>query len=144
MFLRGVFGKFFLWQHQTTPHLATRLIILRTPSGDTIMSTHHIIIATERRTQPERMATSIATTLPTENPDTYLVVDTQLHSHTASGLPENLDDPQFVMVAEWDGISPYVVCHKGDYSTRNMGYAGWPDLTKEQYDAAREVLEGRT
>lgn len=62
-------------------------------------------------------------------------INGQLHSFSAAGLPENLDDPQFVMVAEWDGVSPYVIQHKGDYAARTMGYAGWPDLTKEQYDA---------
>ena len=59
----------------------------------------------------------------------------QLHSHSAAGLPVNLDDPQFIMVAEWDGQSPYVIQHKGGYSARTMGYAGWPSITKEQYDA---------
>jgi hypothetical protein len=39
------------------------------------------------------------------------------------------------MVAEWDGISPYVVCHKGNYSARTMAFAGWPGITKEQFDA---------
>ncbi len=82
--------------------------------------TFHIIIQTERRTQPERMAQSILD---------------QLHTHSAAGLPANIDDPQFVMVAEWDGISPYVVCHKGNYSARTMAFAGWPGITKEQFDA---------
>ena len=82
--------------------------------------TFHITIQQERRTQPERMAQPILD---------------QLHTHSAAGLPANIDDPQFVMVAEWDGVSPYVICHKGDYSARTMEYAGWPDLTKEQFDA---------
>jgi len=84
------------------------------------MSTFHIVIQQERRTQPERMA--------------QYILD-QLHTHSAAGLPANIDDTQFVMVAEWDGVSPYVICHKGDYSTRTMGYAGWPEITKEQHDA---------
>ena len=84
------------------------------------MSTFHIVIQQERRTQPERMAQSILD---------------QLHTHSAAGLPANIDDTQFVGVFEWDGVSPYVICHKGDYSTRTMGYAGWPDITKEQFDA---------
>jgi len=82
--------------------------------------TFHIIIQQERRTQPERMAQSILD---------------QLHTHSAAGLPANLNDPKFVGVFEWDGVSPYVIQHKGDYSTRTMGYAGWPDITKEQFDA---------
>lgn len=101
--------------------------------------TFHIIIQQERRTQPERMAIPIGTSVPTGNiindmPE-YVSGPVQLHSHSAAGLPENIDDPQFVMIAEWDGKSPYVICHKGDYSARTMAYAGWPDLTKEQYDA---------
>jgi hypothetical protein len=87
------------------------------------MSYYHIIIAVERRTQPERMAQVIT------SEETVV----QLHSAVASALPENLADTQFVMVAEWDGTSPYVIQHKGDYSARNMGYAGWPDLTHEQW-----------
>lgn len=81
--------------------------------------TFHIIIQQERRTQPERMA---------------IPISDQLHSHSAAGLPENLDDPQFVMVAEWDGQSPYVIQHKGDYAVRAMGYAGWPDMTKLEFE----------
>lgn len=45
------------------------------------------------------------------------------------------DDPQIVAVFEWDCQSKYVIQHKGDYSARTMGYAGWPELTKEQFDA---------
>lgn len=84
------------------------------------MSNFQITIATERRTDPERMAESIGE---------------QLHCQMASALPENMDDPQFVVIAEWDGVSPYVIEHKGDYAARTMGFAGWPDLTKEQFDA---------
>jgi hypothetical protein len=50
-------------------------------------------------------------------------------------LPEMLDDPQFVMVAEWDLQTPYVICHRGDYSKRNLHFGGWPEMTKEQFDA---------
>ena len=110
-------------------------------SGDSM--TFHIIIQQERRTQPERMAQAISQNIPTGNtiqgpigdmPE-YVAGPVQLHTHSAAGLPANLDAPQFVMVAEWDGQSPYVIQHKGDYSARTMGYAGWPDITKEQYDA---------
>jgi len=101
--------------------------------------TFHITIQQERRTQLERMAIPIGTSIPTGNiindmPE-YVAGPVQLHTHSAAGLPENIIDPQFVMVAEWDGQSPYVIQHKGDYSTRTMGYAGWPDITKEQFDA---------
>ena len=110
------------------------------------MSTFHIIIQQERRTDPARMAIPISKSEPIGN-DEYVAGPVQLHSHSAASLPENLDDPQFIMVAEWDGVSPYVIQHKGDYSTRTMGYAGWPEMTKEQYEesaAIPQVLEGRT
>lgn len=64
-----------------------------------------------------------------------------MHSFSAAGLPENFDtDPQFVGVFEWDGSSPYVIEHKGSYADRTMGHAGWPDLTKEQYDALSNTM----
>ena len=112
--------------------------------------TYHIIIQQERRTQPERMAIPIGTSIPTGNtiqgpmgvmPE-YVAGTVQLHTHSAASLPENLDDPQFVMVAEWDGQSPYVICHKGDYSARTMEYAGWPDLTETQWAALQNSTEG--
>lgn len=113
--------------------------------------TYHIIIQQERRTPRQtpmgedrsRLALGISTAVPTGNtindpmgdmPE-YVAGPVQLHTHSAAGLPENLDDPQFVMVAEWDGQSPYVICHKGDYAVRTMEYAGWPSITKEQNDA---------
>ena len=67
-----------------------------------------------------------------------------LQEQAAMGIVPDFSDPQYVGVFEWDGQSPYIIQHKGDYSARTMGYAGWPDLTKEQYDAAQEVMEGRT
>jgi len=110
--------------------------------------TFHIIIQTERRTEPERVALPIGTSIPTGNmvdgfPE-YVAGPVQLHTITDANLnrivgeeslPPDFSDPQFVMVAEWDGQSPYVIQHKGDYSARTMEYAGWPDLTKEQFDA---------
>jgi hypothetical protein len=45
------------------------------------------------------------------------------------------DDPQIVGVFEWDCQARYVIQHKGDYSARTMGFAGWPEITKEQFDA---------
>ncbi len=103
------------------------------------MNSYHIIIRQERRTQPERMAIAISKSEPTGNtindmPE-YVAGPVQLHTHTGFNVLEALDNPQFVGVFEWDGVSPYIIQHKGDYSTRTMGYAGWPDITKEEYDA---------
>lgn len=89
------------------------------------MSTFHIVIQQEWRTQPERMAQSILD---------------QLHTHSAAGLPANLDDPQFVGVFEWDGVSPYVIQHKGDYSARTMAFYGWPKITKSECDNQSEQI----
>lgn len=117
---------------------------------------YHIIIQQERRTpvvtemseDRSRLAIPITSTLPTEQPDTYVAGETMLHSYTAADmsrtvgegldaqkLPPDFSSPQFVMVAEWDGVSPYVIMHKGDYAARNLSFAGWPEITKEQYDA---------
>lgn len=98
---------------------------------------YHITIQQERRT---------ATETPMGIDTSRLALDIADQLHTLSS--ENLADkdwsaPQFVMVAEWDLRSPFVIVHKGDYSARTMGYAGWPDVTEAQY-AAQEVLEGRT
>ena len=125
--------------------------------------TFHIIIQQERRTQPERMAYVMGSSIPTGDGE-YIAGPSQLHimatrdeiyagriktatangdeaevlrlqEQMAAGETPDFSDPQYLMVAEWDGVSPYVICHKGDYAARTMGYAGWPDLTKEQFDA---------
>jgi hypothetical protein len=45
------------------------------------------------------------------------------------------------MVAEWDGVSPEVIVHKGDYSKRLNSGAGWPEITKEQYEETNNPTE---
>lgn len=121
------------------------------------MTYYHIIIATERRTDPARQATPILEQLhsfsdkqptrwvsvmvpnPATKPDDW---DEDEEGYWPTEVDRGYwefdpktDDPQFVMIAEWDGFSPYVIAHKGDYATRSMAYAGWPDQTKEQFDA---------
>ena len=83
----------------------------------------HIIIQQERRTQPERMATPIIE---------------QLHSLSYAPIPNNISDEQFVGVFEWDGVSEYVIVHKGNYAERSMEYLGWPRLTEAEYEATKE------
>ena len=95
------------------------------------MPNYHIIIQQERRTEPERMAQAISSTV--QQGEEFISGPEQLH-HMGT-LPEMLDDPQFVMVAEWDLQTPYVTVHKGDYSKRNLHFGGWPEITKEQFDA---------
>lgn len=109
--------------------------------------TYHIEIAVERRSDPARMAIPIGSVGVDDEPG-----PTHLHTMSSADLRRvvgedtlalDFSDPQFVMVAEWDMKSPYVICHKGDYSAVTMRYAGWPDVTQAEYEA-QEVLEGRT
>ena len=54
------------------------------------------------------------------------------------GLPEFVQDfssPQIVYAAEWDGVSPYVVVHKGDINAIKMAFAGWPMMTQAEYES---------
>ena len=123
------------------------------------MSNYHIIIATERRTDPNRQATAISRSEPTgkiiDGMPEYVAGLAQLHSFTDKIFrvegewfmraidkdgkevikPFDITDPQVVMLVEWDGNPNYVIQHKGSYADRTMGFAGWPELTKEQYDA---------
>ncbi len=113
--------------------------------------TLHIIIAAERRTPRQtplgedrsRLALGIAPVVPTGNTistpmgdrQEYVAGPEQLHTMSDAGLPENLADAQFVGVFEWDGRAPFVIAHKGDYAAVTMRYAGWPEITKEEFDA---------
>lgn len=91
--------------------------------------TFHIQIAEERRTATE-------TPMGLDYSRLAIVAEDQLITTTAESITSDyMHDPHFITVVEWDLRSPYVVQHKGDYSARTMGYAGWPDLTKEQFDA---------
>ncbi len=100
---------------------------------------YHIIIAEERRTpvvtemgeDRSRLAVPITSTL--QQGEEWVAGETMLHSMGV--FPGDVSDPQFVMVAEWDGTSHYVIQHKGDYATRNLSFSGWPEITKEQFEA---------
>jgi hypothetical protein len=68
----------------------------------------------------------------------YVAGPVQLHTSTDANLnrivgeeslPPDFSNPQFVMVAEWDGVSRYVICHKGNYSTLN-GLCGMAGIDK--------------
>lgn len=113
--------------------------------------TLHIIIAAERRVPRQtplgedrsRLALGIAPVVPTGNtiatpmgdrPE-YVAGPEQLHTMSEAALPANIADAQFVGVFEWDGRAPFVIAHKGDYAAVTMRYAGWPEITKEEFDA---------
>lgn len=92
---------------------------------------YHSIIAQEHRTARET---------PMGLDTSRLAIDStgQLHTLSSENLTgKDWSAPQFVGVFEWDLRSPFVIVHKGDYSARTMGYAGWPDMTKEQYEASK-------
>lgn len=41
---------------------------------------------------------------------------------------------QIVYAAEWDGISPWIVVHKGNVADLKMAYLGWPMVTQEEWE----------
>lgn len=89
---------------------------------------YHIVIAQERRTARET---------PLGLDTSRLAIDSngQLHICSDTAMPDkDWSDPQFVMVVEWDLRSPYVVQHKGDYAICAFRYAGWPEITKDEWD----------
>jgi hypothetical protein len=87
------------------------------------MSHYHTVIANERRTGDRANSTRIKS---------------QLHSMgTALNAP---NDNNILMAVEWESnLAPYVIAHKGDYSAVTMRYAGWPEVTKEEYDMKGEA-----
>ena len=79
----------------------------------------HVMIQTERRSEPRQLAT---------------VANEQLH--TLGEVVNHLDDPNILYAAEWDQVSPWLVLHKGSITDLKMSYAGWPSVTKDEWDAA--------
>jgi hypothetical protein len=99
------------------------------------MKNYHIIIKTERRTESERMAIPMRKMLPNGTDAQGKPVMTQgpEQLHSMGEFPKDLADPQFVMVAEWDDVSPFVVQHKGIYADVAMRYMGWPEIEEKDY-----------
>ncbi len=60
----------------------------------------------------------------------------QLHTQGA----EIKDWSNIEYAAEWDGTSPYVEVLVGKLADIKMAYAGWPMLTKEEWDEANPVV----
>lgn len=79
--------------------------------------TFHVIIAAERRASEGRSAISVGT---------------QLHSMGDSVT--DINDAHLLYIAEWDLVSPYVTVHKGNIANLKMAYAGWPTITKDEFD----------
>ena len=84
------------------------------------MSHYHIIISQEKRVSTPEAPRELAQSLTTE-------AGTQLHTMGASydGANDNV-----IYAAEWDGQAPNVTVLKGDISTINLMFAGWPSVTE--------------
>ena len=101
----------------------------------------HTIIAQERRKAPRQLATAINNDLVTKR--TILGVEQteisprplQLHS-----MGEKVTDwRNIIYAAEWDGSSPWITVLKGNLSDLKMAYAGWPMITREEYEKTHPV-----
>lgn len=107
----------------------------------------HIVIKQENR-KPEqlplgenrsRLALPISADICTPNGKTVngmpqfdvTTMPPQLHAQGA----EIKDWSNIEYAAEWDGISPWVNVLVGDITALKMAYAGWPMITKEEWDA---------
>jgi hypothetical protein len=102
------------------------------------MSHFHTIIAVERRTGDRANSTAMSKMLPdgtdAEGKPKFKKGPEQLHS-MGTAL-NNKNDTNILMACEWDGTSPFVIQHKGVYADVTMRYMGFPEITKEEYDAA--------
>jgi len=79
----------------------------------------HTIISEERRKAPRELALSHADQL-----------------HTTGTALNHPEDDNITYAAEWDGVSPWIVVHKGSIADLKMAYAGWPMVTREEWEAA--------
>lgn len=48
---------------------------------------------------------------------------------------DSVDNPNLLYVAEWDGKAPFVTVLKGDHAARKLDFAGWPAVTRDEFDA---------
>jgi len=101
----------------------------------------HTVIAQERRKAPRPLATAINNDLRTQtgtDKDGMPVFevtsrDPQLHT---TGEVIN-DYSNILYAAEWDGTSPYINVLKNELPDGiKMAYAGWPMMTREEYEEA--------
>lgn len=95
------------------------------------MSIFHTVIAVERRTE---MVEVLGQLVPVRVQATDFA--SQLHAKGEFLGGGYATDPQIIYAAEWDGQSPWITVLKGDNSTLMLRYAGWPEITKEEWNAA--------
>lgn len=117
---------------------------------------YHTIIAVENRkptVNPDgslnksRLAIPITTFIQTGVDANGFPVGTtsppQLHSMGSS--ISDINNPNLLYVASWDGISPWVVIPKGSIAGLNMQFAGWPMIDKATYmDAVIRDMKEQT
>ena len=101
----------------------------------------HVIIKTERR--KDRLALPMNADIRTPNGKTvngmpqFDVTLQPPQLHTMGAVINDMSNIEYA--AEWDGVSPWVNVLVGNIASLNMRFLGWPDLTKEDWDAANPV-----
>lgn len=85
---------------------------------------YHVIIKEERRADPARQAVEVSEQL-----------------HAQGSAIKDIDNPNLLYVAEWDGQGPLVVL-KGDDAMVQMRWAGWPVPSPAQMNSTKENQDG--
>ena len=100
---------------------------------------YHTIIQAERRSGGRATAISNRASIPdgvdAEGMPKTKAGPEQLHS---MGTGYSGDNANVIYCAEWDLQKPYVTVLKGDHATRSLDFAGWPTVTKEQFEQAND------
>lgn len=106
----------------------------------------HAIIKEERRVstkeRPRGLAQSMNNDLRTLGVDANgrpkcTVTSRPPQLHMMGTRIDSMDNIEYA--ASWDGRAPYVEVLKGDIASIKMAYAGWPMVTKAEWDAAHPV-----
>jgi hypothetical protein len=99
----------------------------------------HVVIKQERRKAPRQLALPINADIlkPTgafvDGQPEFIVTQQPPQLHT---IGDQIDDlSNIAYAAEWDGVSPWIKVLVGSIADIKMAYAGWPMVTKEEYEA---------
>jgi uncharacterized protein YigE (DUF2233 family) len=104
----------------------------------------HTVIAVERRKAPRQLAIEINNDLRTQTGmdkngmPVFSVTQRPAQLHSMGEVVNDFSN--ILYAAEWDGSSPWITAHKGDIADLKMAYAGWPMVTKEQWEASHPSL----
>jgi hypothetical protein len=102
----------------------------------------HIILAEDRRISTEEKARQPA--IPISNDirvqkgvdakgaPIYEVTHRPAQLHSMGERVEDMGNENILYAAEWDGVSPWIVVHKGSIADLKMAYMGWPMVEKEK------------